>query len=323
MPRDLAPSELAWCEDIPKGISGLLEKSRDLRRAGEWTEAEQCALYARSSCEKLRNPAGCGVCLLHLADIYREEGRLGLAQSHYTESQTILKRQAPRAQRHNEAIATYGLGLTYQAQGETVDALSCYQSASTLFEEARKRWAMRNDRARERACRRAQQWIDVLTERIIGDQFGLPPTPLPVFHIWRRDGNSSPFMKNTNLLGHITVDQVLIEKQIYRIHPISDSADDLPVVGSEKANCFALPVPKEEWLVPGAQIGDYVLIRQEWTIDEERPGVVWEPDSGWIAVDFEREPDGTVRFHHRDMHIIGDLGGKVKGYAIALLKPES
>ncbi|MBE9472776.1 MAG: hypothetical protein IMY75_11795, partial [Chloroflexi bacterium] len=70
-------------------------------------------------------------------------------------------------------------------------------------------------------------------------------------------------------------------------------------------------------------VGDYVLIRQQWWIDEEKAGVVWEPGSGWVAVDFKRGHGGKIKIYPHSRKIIGgDPAGKVKGYVIALLKPE-
>jgi hypothetical protein len=106
-------------------------------------------------------------------------------------------------------------------------------------------------------------------------------------------------------------------------------SDALPVIGTGKANYFALPVPEGGWAVPEARVGDYALIRQQWWIDEEKAGVVWEPGRGWVAVDFKRGHGGRIRFHRRPAKVIGgalplpgDPAGKVKGYVIALLKPE-
>jgi hypothetical protein len=271
---------------------------------------------------------GYAAALLHLADVYREAGIPGPAQTNYEEAQQTFNRQPARVQRHNEAAATYGLGLTHQALGDAIEALSCYQTALDLFEVARKHWATLNDRARVKTCQQAQQWIVGLIARIMEERTGRP-TRLPVFPIWRLDGAGAPFVESVNLQGHVTVDRVLINGTAYRLHPISGQPDGLPVIGTGKANYFALPVLEDEWAVPEARAGDYVLVRQQWLVDEGKAGVVWEPGSGWIAVDFKRGRDDKIRFYRRPAKVIGsamptpgDPAGKVKGYVIALLKPE-
>lgn len=327
-PPSHTPSALSWCDELPPPIQHLLKNARDFGSKGEWARAESCALDARDTSKKSDNQVGHAAALLHLADVYRAGSRPGLAQTCYEEAQQIFRRQPPRVQRQNEAAATYGLGLTHQALGSDIEALSCYQAALDLFEAARKYWATRNDKARVGICQQAQQWIENLIAQIMHERTSRPPR-LPIFPIWRLDGAGAPFVKKVNLQGHVTVDRVLINGAAYRLHSISSHPDDLPVVGTGKVNYFALPVLENGWAVPEAQVGDYVLIRQQWLVDEEKAGVVWEPGSGWVAVDFKRGRDSKIRFHHRPAKVIGDAAhipgnpaGKVKGYVIALLKPE-
>jgi hypothetical protein len=271
---------------------------------------------------------GRAAALLHLADVYREECRPRPAQSCFEEARQIFRRQPPRIQRQNAAAATYGLGLTHQALGDDIEALSCYQTALDLFEKARKHWATRNDRAQIEICQQTQEWIKGLITRITDERTSGPPPHLRVFPIWRPDGAGAPFVEDISLEGHVTADRVLIKGTAYRIHPLPGQAEDLPVVGTGKVNCFTLPVQRDEWPVPEARIGDYVLIHQIWLVDKEKVGVVWEPDSGWIAVDFKRGPDDEFRFHPRPVRVIGgrppsgDPTGRIKGYVIALLKRE-
>jgi len=328
IPPHLTPAALSWCDELSPPIRDLLKEARDSGSKGEWTRAESCALDARAASRKSNDQVGYAAALLHLADVYREGDRPGPAQTSYEEAQQVFRRQAPRVQRQNEAAATYGLGLTHQALGDDIEALSCYQAALDLFERARKHWATRNDKAWVRTCQQARQWIEGLIAHIMEERTSRP-TRLPVFPIWRLDGARAPFVENVNLQGYFTVDRVLINGAAYRLHPLPGQSADLPAVGAGKANYFTLPVPEDGWAVPEAQAGDYVLIRQQWWIDEEKAGVVWEPGSGWGAVDFKRGRDGRIRFYRRPAKVIGgalpppgDPAGKVKGYVIALLKRE-
>ncbi|MDY6876956.1 MAG: tetratricopeptide repeat protein [Chloroflexota bacterium] len=322
------PAGLSWCDELSPPVRDLLKKALDSGSKGEWARAESCALDARDASEKSGDQVGYAAALLHLADVYREGDRPGPAQTYYEEAQTIFHRQPPRVQRQNEAAATYGLGLTHQALGDAIEALSCHQAALDLFEDARKHWATRNDKARVKACQQARQRIEGLITDIMEERTSRPAR-LPVFPIWRLDGAGAPFVESANLQGYFTVDRVLINGAAYRLHLLPGRSADLPAVGAGKVNHFALPVPEDGWAVPEARVGDYVLIRQQWWVDEEKAGVVWEPGSGWGAGDFKRGRDGRIRFHHRPPQVIGgapstpgDLTGKPKGYIIALLKPE-
>ena len=327
LPPKLTPSELLDCEELPPFIDELLRSSRSLRIEGRLTEAESRALDARDASKKSGYQAGYAAALLHLADVYREESRFSLARTCYEEAQQIFHRQLPHVQRHNEAAATHGLGLAHQTLGNAIEALSYYQAALDLFENAREYWASCNDIAQVQTCQQAQRWIEDQIAHIMDERIGRP-IPLKIFPIWELGGAEAPFAKNANQ-KYVTVERVLINGVAYWLHPISDQANDLPVVGTGKVNYFALPVPEDMWAVPEARVGDYVLVRQQWWIGEEKTGVVWEPGEGWIAVEFQRGRDGKTRFYHHPPKIIGGAtptpgnpSGKVKGSIIALLKPE-
>lgn len=334
LPPGLTPSRLLCYEELPSFtfIEELLQNSRSLREEGRLSEAESHALDAREASRKLGYRVGYAAALLHMADVYRDGPRLSLAQTCYEEARQIFHRQPPRVQRHNEAAATYGLGLTHQSLGDDIDALNWYQTALDLFEKAREYWAERNEREESLICQRVQHKIKGLISIIVDERTpssipSLHPR-LPIFPIWQLDGAEAPFVEHANLQRCVTVDRVLIDGIAYRLQQIPGQPGDLPVVGSGKVNYFALPV-KDEWAVPGAQVDDYVLIRQQWWVNEERVGVVWEPGSGWMAVDFKRGSGGKVRSHPRSPKIIGggepapvDPAGKAKGYIIALLKPD-
>jgi hypothetical protein len=185
---------------------------------------------------------------------------------------------------------------------------------------------MLNAGSQFRACRRARRQIRKRTDQLIQESRAGHPPQQAVFAIWQLDSADAPFTEHERLEGYIVGDnRVVIGESTYRLH-----SGKLPEDGTTTENYhFALPVSETKWAVPGTQAGDYVFIRQQWQVDEEKMGVVWEPGDGWIAVGFKRGNDDKILFYPLRSAIIdgakptpGDPNGKVKGYITALLKPE-
>ncbi len=331
IPYEFAPSSLVHYEQVSLDVQVLLKDSRTFRLKREWMRAERCALDAQDICKDAIAHVGLAVAQLYLVDVYREVGELGRAMEQCKEAYQTLERQPARVQRHNEAVAAYALGLLHELRlfGGGTQALHWYRKALQQFKVAQEHWAALNNRSQFKTCQRVCQWIEKRKDQIVdihtGEQVGLS-----VFDIWRLDSADAPFAGDDGLHGHITDDDhVSINGIIYRLH-----SGSLPRIGADGAHYyFALPVPENHWAVSEAQVGDYVLVRQQWWLDkeqaeEDRPGVVWEPGNGWVEVNFKRGRDGKIRSHYPHPRIIGNItppgdpAGRMKGYITALLKPE-
>ena len=108
-----------------------------------------------------------------------------------------------------------------------------------------------------------------------------------------------------------------IEGNTYDVHPFAEMSNYTSgqTVGSFH---FALPIPKDRWLVSASKKGDYALVRQEAQITQEGPGVSWGKRQ-WIPGRFERDRAGKIRFFPQKPYIIGDQT-RMMGAAVALLK---
>ena len=135
VPFDFAASSLLYNEHIPSVVRTLFVKSCEHRTKYEWIEAERCALDALEFCRGARDPMGLALARLHLADFYRDVGELGQAMQLCIKAYDAIKGQIGRAQRHNEAVAAYALGLLCELEffGNAMQALNWYQKALDQF----------------------------------------------------------------------------------------------------------------------------------------------------------------------------------------------
>jgi hypothetical protein len=322
--KNISPSALVWCSGLQPSIQVLLEASRKFRSLGNFPKAEQCAMDVRKATRYASERIGYGSAALHLADIYREKGKLGPAHTQYEQAQQIFNHQSDRVQRQNEAAATLGLGLTYQALGDPLEALNWYQVSLDLLDRACKYWAELNEEKRLQFCEQVCQWIrDEQIGAILEERLGSFP-PMPIDVTWRVGGAKNPFGK-VSLRARITTDYVVINENVYQIHPLLKQ-QDISTIGSVDSESFILRVSKDGWGVPEAKTDDLLLVHQKQVIQEEKVGVVWESDDGWIAGDFKRGSGGKIQFipHSRQPKIIGgQLDNREKGYVVAVLKPTS
>jgi hypothetical protein len=333
VPFSLAPSSLTHLEGVPSNIKSnieaLLESSRDFREKHDWACAECCASGAVETCEYASHHVGLAVSQLHLADVYREVGELGRALELCEQAHQTFKGQT-RIQRQNEAAAAYAQGLLHELQlfGDEMRALHWYQEALRLFDAAQEYWATQNDRTRIEICKNAWLWIKEQEGRIL-DNHSRSSLWKAVFDIWRPDSPDAPFAPDRHRQGHVTADgHVEVDGSTYRFHfgnlPEEDTGND--------HYYFALRVPEDHWAVSETKTDDYVFVRQQWKVDPEtvgglwEPGVVWEPGKRWLAVTFTRNSEGKIRFYisspsTSSMRVIGDPTGKLKGCITALLRP--
>lgn len=191
-------------------------------------------------------------------------------------------------------------------------------------------------------CQRACQQIEDRSDRIVKNRTSQHSWQ-PVFDIWRPDSPKIPFTNDGGLQGYIIgANLIRIDGTDYHANPA--------IIPDETNYYFALPTSGDGLAVPEAQVDTYVLVRQQWRVDETRSegskprvvleseggwsvvdeeqskesetGVVWESGNGWGVVDFKRTPGGKVKFISRSSKIVGgDPVGKVKGCVTALLEP--
>jgi tetratricopeptide (TPR) repeat protein len=329
---EFAPSSLVYYEQAPLEAQSLLRDAHSFSLKRDWSEAERCALGAQDICRKAVTYAGSAVAQVHLAEIYGQVGELGKAMEQCKIAYQVLNSQPARIQRHNEAVAAYAMAILYELHilGSGAQTLHWYEKALCQFKTAQEYWASVNDMSQHRICKVIHQWIEK-RKRQIANFETRKQAKLPTFNVRQLDSEGTPFAKEDSFQGYIVdSNHVWIDGTTYYLH-----AGRLPERGNgERYYYFALRVPEDHWAVSEAQAGDYVLIRQQWWVNGEqlaeqgRPGVVWEPGSGWLEVNFKRGRDGKVRFHHPHPRIIGSLtppgdpAGRVKGYISALLKPE-
>ncbi|MBN2228120.1 MAG: hypothetical protein JW779_00905, partial [Candidatus Thorarchaeota archaeon] len=184
-----------------------------------------------------------------------------------------------------------------------------------------------NARSQIQVCRRAGRQIARYRDDMITESYAPQQPSRAAFTVWQLDSPKAPFARAKNLRGYIIGDdRVTIEGTAYRLQ-----SGKLPESDTDQMHYhFALPVQKDKWAVPGTQTSDYVFVRQQWQVNKEEIGVMWEPGKGWTVGGFRRGKDGQLWFYSLPPKVIEganptpqDPGGKVKGYITALLRPTS
>ncbi len=287
-----------------------------LRRENKLEEAEGTVQDAKQFCWQANDHVGMAMVHLHLALFYAEAGEIGQSIKYGEEAYRGFNRQLNLAQRHNEALAAYALGILHELfPSSSGRALYWYQKTLQLLAGVKEYWATDDDEQYFDACRRIRGWTEEQVDEITkycGSQY----SQYARFDVWQMDSADTPFAKREGYGYIVGDDQVLIDDTFYRAQPSIEI--------EEKSYYFVLPVWEQEWQLSKSQVGDYVLVRQQWQVEEEKKGVVWESGRGWEAVDFTREDDGEITFDSPARKVIGgDPAGKLKGYIVAGLKPIS
>jgi tetratricopeptide (TPR) repeat protein len=304
-------------EEEVSPISERIETFYQFRQGNQWEKAEGQVKATLRFCKEADDRVGIALARLHLAIFYAEVGEIDQAVKHCEGAYQEFQRQPFLIQRHNEALAAYALGLLHELYLlNSGRALYWYKEASRLLEMARKYWASINDEVHINDYHQIRKQILKRREKAIeyNDLFQYPR-----FDVWQASSGGTPFARRKAPQGYgyiIGDERVLIGGTLYRAKPSIDI---------EEGNYhFALPVWEREWQLSKSQRGDYVLVRQQWQMDKEKKGVLWEAERGWVAVNFTRGSDGKVKFDNPAREIIGgDPAGKLKGYIVTLLKPSS
>jgi len=322
LPLTLTPSELLCRDELPPFIDELLRGSRSLRREGRLSEAERCALDVVEVSQEPGTIVSQAVALIHLADVHREMGKLGPALADCQKARPIFQRQPSRDQRHNEAVATYALGLVHQLLGSEVDALRWYRVSDQLLERAREDWATVNALAQVETCTRIRRWMETLSEYLTAVR--TRPDVNLSNRIWvpitLSESKDPGFaMAELEIDRYVVRRQLTVNRESFRVQPLKGKRPISLVPGVEY---YALEIPDAARGSLGASEGDYALVVRKKDADREGPGVL-ETLSGPEFGHFERGADGKISFIRPDAKVIGgdDIGEDLQvGYVTALLK---
>jgi len=297
LPLQLTPSELLWDDDIPPFINQLLQTSRHLRREGEFQEASRCARDAMKAGQKPAKKSIQAIARMHLADARREMGRPGPALDDSQKAYYIFQRQPSRYQRHNEALATYSLGVIHQLLGNDMDALKWYQQADVLFDHVKPDWESKRANDRISQCTRVQCWMRKLCSYLTSER-ARKEANLDS-RVWCALMPTEDEAKRENLCmaelmikNYVIEDEMLIRGQRYRVHPI----DDPEALRLRPGNTYYIsPIPEKARGELGAAPGDYAFVVRQQSIDREGPGLIETKTSTHFGA-FKRDEEGHITF---------------------------
>jgi hypothetical protein len=318
---ELAPSGLFYI-DTPFGpVQQLLESARECCGNGDLKRAERCARDAWECSREARAHVERAAALIHLSDVYREAGKLGPALRHARDAYAILQRQPGLAQRHNEAVAAYSLGLIHHLLGNDADALNWYQTAQRLFELAGEYWATCNERARRRTCTCLLWWIRSLSGCLVRarERDGFCSTVIfPARLMGGEDGVFS--LVELRVAGRVLGQQLTIGERAFRV--CTSDGEGVVIEDEERYRVFQVPEPVCPHV--GAQQGDHVLVQHTTQEEPDLPYCVVEGEAGAEFGRFRRDEAGEVVFESLvSGRIIGGLGGDGLPFyrPVALLRP--
>jgi tetratricopeptide (TPR) repeat protein len=324
LPGELAPSSLFYTDDLPKPIRDLLNKAHRYREAGDLEAAARYAQQAAEASARMGLPAGRAASLLHLADVQREAGRTALAIDQASAGYEIIQRQAALAQRHNEAVIAYGLGLLHHLVGSSPDALRWYQTAVRLLDTARDHWATLNAGARVRECERVRRWVESLVECLTRAEAQDGPCSTLIIPVRLVGGGRHPLPAvELRVKGYLLGQRLLIDGRPFQVHRLNGG--DAAILTGEEYGVF--PVPDSVGARVGAEVGDYVLTQRTEQEDLDVRYYVREEAAGLEFGHFRRDPTGRVYFESMETgrRVIGGPGDEptaVYYCPVALLRPE-
>lgn len=283
----------------------MLTRALDLLKVGNLGEAERLMQEALEVARRGHHPIGEGMAALCLSNIYWGTfwgtGRALLARDLALRACDVFGRQAGRDQRHNEAVATFNLGLVHHLTGDHFEALNKYYAAQQLLDTARRYWVRRNQTDRVTQCDQLETWVQRLVERLITSNPHQRSLAL-FLPIGFADGAMA------TLWGEYGRDvSVILDKQ--RTLKASPLRRWLALT----ADCCVFPIPLQVWQqvhLPSGKTGNYALTH---------PGDPLKDDPFYISLDkqdednqliirFRRQPDGKIVAEVQDVRIIGGTG---------------
>jgi len=323
LPPQLTPSELLCCEDLPSFADELLRNSRAQRREGRLPAAMRRALDGIEASQEPIATVSQAAALIHLADVYREMGKLGPTLTVCQQAYPIFQHQHSPCQRHNEAVSAYALGLVHQLLGNEMDALRWYQKAGQLFERVRGDWAAVNAQNQTDICIRLQRWTETLgayltavrarADANLATRIWLPIIPSGA-------GGDEFAIAELEIEQYAIGNDLRVNGKSFRLQRLRGTPPISLVLG---AKYDALEIPDDARNLLNGGGGDYVLVVWKEEADKEGPGVL-KTLAGPAFGKFERGASGKINFIRTDATVIGgeDIGAELQvGYVTALLRP--
>jgi hypothetical protein len=119
------------------GAASVIAEIEAMRAEGEWDGLEAMAhtCNGMASADPLYPQL-----LLHLADAYRQAGRLARAEVYCVKAVAILQTRTSAASMQNRAVAVLSRGLVVHFMGRVTEAAHLYDQASGEFRFARAAW---------------------------------------------------------------------------------------------------------------------------------------------------------------------------------------
>ncbi|MBC7226308.1 MAG: hypothetical protein H5T61_03655 [Thermoflexales bacterium] len=277
----------------------MVVRGLGLLKVGDLAGAERLMREALEVARRGHHSVGEGMAALCLSNIYwgtgGEASRALLARELAQRARDIFGQQAGPDQRHNEAVATFNLGLVHHLTGEHYEALNEYYKAQKLLDRARRYWIRHNRGEQASQCDRLDAWIQHLVERLITSD--PQQRDLTLFlPIGVADGVTA------TLWGEYGRDtSVILDGKTLRTVPLKG-----PLVLT--ADCCIFPIPPQVWQqiqLPSGQTGDYALTH---------PGNPLKDDSFYISLNnqgitqFIRQPDKTIVAEIQGVRVIGGKG---------------
>ena len=310
----------------PEGpVRDLLEDVVKAQSDANFERAFRLCNAAVACARKHRDQAELALAYLFKADAQARNNQIESAIDLTSRARRILDMCGERhwGDCHNALVAQLQLARL-QAAKDLESARLCYLEAESMCQRLE---AEKKETARSKD---AQLYEQILTEIQLAQQ--------DVSGVIKEECtqkcllNWIPILQSPNVpevvigasrvIDYVTTGEFKIEGHSYFLYPV-DEAIQHSVKLLPGGVHFAVPVPRDGWLVQTSKARDYALIRQETHITQEGPAVLWTKDE-WIGGRFDRDvTTGRIRFvpSTDSVKIIGKKRFLGQGYVVGLLKP--
>ncbi len=177
----------------------LLAQSLDACREDNLELMYQLARDARKVAQACRDPLAEAAALLHQGVVYTQSGQVDKAREAYERARRLYHRAPSREDRHNEALALWGLALTYpQDPVSQIKAVAHYQQALDVLERLRVDYVnLGHDRQARLTQKQCDELIDLIHSQIPKIYVeGEKPFPYKSPGVYRTPGKVGRFERN-------------------------------------------------------------------------------------------------------------------------------